>query len=55
MNKLLTMGQAAKMIGVVRTTLLRWEKRGRFKPRMRTPLGHRRYALEDIEKLLEGK
>ena len=41
----LSIGQAAKTIGVSISTLRRWEDEGRIKPDYRTPGGHRRYSI----------
>ncbi len=41
-------GQAAKALGVDRSTLLRWAKKGLLKPPLRTPGGHYRW---DVDKL----
>lgn len=47
----LTPQQAAEYLGVSIRTLYRWEDDGLINPR-RTPGGHRRYPLADIEALL---
>ena len=44
----MTIGEAAKVLGVSITTLRRWEKEGRLQPDEITPGGHRRY---DVAKL----
>lgn len=44
----LTIGQAAKYLGVSRDTLRRWEGRGKLKS-YRTPGGRRRYTMYDLE------
>jgi len=43
MNKLLTIGEAAKWLGVSTQTLRRWEREKKLKPAERTPGGQRRY------------
>lgn len=48
MNKFLTIGQAAKWLGVSPQTLRRWEREGRIKPAQRTSGGQRRYDLSAI-------
>jgi len=48
MNKMLTIDEAAKRLGVSTITLRRWEKAGKITA-IRTKGGHRRYALADIE------
>ena len=52
---LISVGQAASMIGVSISTLRRWEKEGRLLPAMRTLGGHRRYQLAEIERAFLGK
>lgn len=44
----LSIGEAAKYLGVSRDTLRRWEKRGKIKS-YRTPGGRRKYTLYDLE------
>lgn len=44
----LSIGEAAKYLGVSRDTLRRWEKRGKIKS-YRTPGGRRRYTIYDLE------
>ncbi|WP_053960722.1 IS607 family transposase [Sulfobacillus thermosulfidooxidans] len=48
MDRLVTIGEASKVLGVSITTLRRWEKEGRLQPDAMTPGGHRRY---DVVKL----
>ena len=48
MSKLLTIGEAAKYLGVSTQTLRRWERQNRIKPAQRTPGGQRRYDLSGI-------
>lgn len=50
MNRFISIGEAAKHLGVSISTLRRWETQGRLKPE-RTPAGHRRYDLNAIEAL----
>lgn len=52
MDNLLSIGQAAKLLGVSTVTLRRWDLAGKFKPVMRTFGDHRRYAEQDISALL---
>lgn len=47
----LTPREAANVLGVSIRTLYRWEDDGLISPR-RTPGGHRRYPLADVEALL---
>ena len=45
MSKLVTIAEAAKFLGVAKSTLRRWEQEGRLLPDERTPGGQRRYDL----------
>ena len=45
MERLVTIGEASKVLGVSITTLRRWEKEGRLPPDEITQGGHRRYDL----------
>jgi excisionase family DNA binding protein len=49
----LTVGQAAKHLGVAERTLRRWTKDGRL-PAYSTPGGHRRFRVADVEAFLEN-
>ncbi|MHA1821510.1 MAG: MerR family DNA-binding transcriptional regulator [Promethearchaeota archaeon] len=51
---MLSIGKAAATIGVATVTLRRWEKKGLITP-LRTPENHRRYPLDQIEKLLADR
>ena len=51
---MLSSGKAASTIGVAAVTLRRWEKKGLITP-LRTPGNHRRYPLDQIEKLLADR
>jgi putative resolvase len=48
MNKLISISQAARVLGISVTTLRRWEKEGKLSPQ-RTYSGHRRYDLTQIQ------
>lgn len=48
-------GTVARMLGVDAKSVARWDRLGRLKPAFRTPGGHRRYYLDDIEKLIRGE
>lgn len=48
MGKLVTIAEAAKFLGVARSTLRRWEKEGRLLPDERTAGGQRRYDLTKL-------
>ncbi|MGH7870077.1 MAG: helix-turn-helix domain-containing protein, partial [Candidatus Dormibacteraceae bacterium] len=47
----LSLGEAARLLGVTATTLRRWSDSGHL-PRLTTPGGHRRFAREAVEALL---
>jgi len=44
----LTLGQAAKFLGVAQSTIRKWSDQGRV-PAFYTPGGHRRYRRRDLE------
>jgi excisionase family DNA binding protein len=48
----LTLGQAAKFLGVAQSTIRKWSDQGRV-PAFYTPGGHRRYRRNDLETFLE--
>ena len=50
----LSIGQAAKRLGVSVDTLRRWDKRGKLKA-IRSPTDRRYYTPKQIEEALEGK
>lgn len=50
-DRMIRIGEAAKMIGVRIETLREWDNLGKFKA-IRTPGGSRMYRLSDVEKLL---
>lgn len=50
-DELLPPAESAKLIGISRDTLKRWEKKGRITS-LRTPEGHRRFRRGDVEALL---
>ena len=49
-QKLLSISKAADHLGVHITTLRRWEREGKLEP-VKTYGNHRRYSLDDLEKL----
>ena len=51
-DDLLTAAAAAKIIGVHRDTLKRYEDRDHLITSIRTPYGHRRYRRGDVETLI---
>ncbi len=48
----LTLGQAAKYLGVAQSTIRKWSDLGRV-PTFYTPGGHRRYRRRDLDNFLE--
>lgn len=54
MKKMITIKEAAEMLGVSNTTLREWDRTGKLKPH-RTLGNHRRYDLVEIESILEVK
>lgn len=48
MKKLLTIGEAAKALGVTTTTLRNWDKKGLLKPDEITRGGARRYSMDSL-------
>ena len=48
MDKLLSISEAAKVLGVSESTLRRWEREGRLLPDERTSGGQRRYRLSSL-------
>src|ERR1700754_5209025 len=48
----LTLGQAAKFLGVAQSTIHKWSDQGRV-PAFYTPGGHRRYRRRDLDTFLE--
>ena len=48
----LTLGQAARFLGVAQSTIRKWSDQGRV-PAFYTPGGHRRYRRGDLELFLE--
>jgi excisionase family DNA binding protein len=48
----LTLGQAAKYLGVAQSTIRKWSDQGRV-PAFYTPGGHRRYRRQDLDAFLD--
>jgi excisionase family DNA binding protein len=48
----LTLGQAAKYLGVAQSTIRKWSDQGRV-PAFYTPGGHRRYRRRDLDSFLD--
>jgi len=53
LEKMLRLGEAAKMIGVHYTTLYRWCDTGKVRY-MRLPSGQRRIAESEVERILSA-
>ncbi|WP_298508172.1 MerR family DNA-binding transcriptional regulator, partial [uncultured Ruminobacter sp.] len=51
MNKIISIGQAAKLLGVHVQTLRNWEKSGKLKPDSISPGGTRRYNSDTIMRI----
>ena len=49
----LTLGQAARYLGVAQSTIRKWSDQGRL-PAFYTPGGHRRYRLRDLDAFVAG-
>ena len=49
----LTLGQAARYLGVAQSTIRKWSDQGRL-PALYTPGGHRRYRLRDLDAFVAG-
>ena len=49
----LTLGQAARYLGVAQSTIRKWTDAGRLRA-FKTPGGHRRYRRSDLETFVEG-
>ena len=47
-EKLLTISEASKLLGVAKSTLRRWEEEGKLIPDVRTKEGQRRYKLSSL-------
>ena len=47
-EKLLTISEASKLLGVAKSTLRRWEEEGKLIPDIRTKGGQRRYKLSSL-------
>ncbi|MFX0095868.1 MAG: helix-turn-helix domain-containing protein [Candidatus Hodarchaeota archaeon] len=53
MKHYLAMGEASVRLGVCVTTVRRWERKGKIHC-YRTPGGHRRFAIVEIERIISG-
>lgn len=45
-------GEAAKIIGCTRQSLINWSNSGKFKEHHRTPGGHRFYSEEQLKEFI---
>lgn len=52
MARFVAPGIAASLLGVSRSTLLRWEEAGKLRPRRLHGSGHRRYLLADLRRCI---
>ena len=52
-DKLYKPTQAAKLLNISKSTLLRWEKEGLIKPAKRNYQNYRVYTIKDIEEIRE--
>ena len=48
---MITIGEAADMLGVSEVTLRRWDRAGKFRPHRHPISGYRLYRREDVDKL----
>jgi len=55
MKKIISISEAAYILGITTKTLRRWHQAGKLLPKFRTIGGHRRYELRDILKIIEPK
>lgn len=53
MECLLNLNDASQYLNVHKETLRRWDREGKLKP-LKTPGGHRRYKLTDLEAFIQG-
>ena len=53
-ERLVPTGDAAKAIGVGRSTLARWMAEGLVKPSLVTPGGHARWDVDDLKRQLDA-
>jgi excisionase family DNA binding protein len=51
-GELISTAQAAKVLGIDRSTLARWAQQGIVKPAWTTPGGQHRWDLEDLRRQL---
>jgi excisionase family DNA binding protein len=51
-ERLLSSGEAARLIGISRESLTRWAREGKVTPAMVTPGGQYRWRLDDLRRQL---
>ena len=54
MGKIISISEASELICVTIATLKIWDNEGKLKAKFKTPGGHRRYDIDDIEKFIGG-
>lgn len=54
MENLLNLTEASQYLNVHKETLRRWDREGKLIP-LKTPGGHRRYKITDLEKFIQGE
>lgn len=58
-DEIVTIAEAAEILGVAAVTLRRWDESGKFKARRHPMSGYRIYRVRDLERLrrmiLEGR
>ncbi len=54
-SELLTVGQAARSLGVHPNTVRKWSNQGLLQPYRVGPRGDRRFRRSDVERLLEAR
>jgi len=50
-DQTLTVTEAADMLGISKDTLRRWDREG-IAHALRTPTGHRRFTLDEVQRLM---
>jgi len=53
-NRMISMSEAARILGVSAQTIRTWCSSGKMK-HSRTPGGHRMFKLSDVERMMEGE
>ena len=54
MGKMISISEVSELTGVTIKTLKIWDNEGKLKTKFKTPGGHRRYDIDDIEKFIGG-